>query len=204
MVYALKNVLKENNNYSEAMINLAYAFKKKGDFNSSIRYYRKALELPKKLPRSYFNLGTSLLSTKKFKEGWEKYEYRWKVDPGDKVVWPLKDKPLWDGKSASGVLLWREQGIGDDIIFLGLVPEAYEKAGKDMTVLIDPRLVTMCERSMPGIEFLPAVKGSVKEDRFDCHLPMGSLPRLFRSSEDDFSKTRESYLKADMERVEAS
>ena len=34
-------------------------------------------------------------------------------------------------------------GIGDDIIFLGLVPEAYEKAGKDMTVLIDPRLVAM-------------------------------------------------------------
>ena len=201
-IYTLKNVLKENKNYSEAMTNLAYAFKKKGDFNSSVRYYRKALELPKKLPRSYFNLGTSLLSIKKFKEGWEKYEYRWKVDPGDKVVWPLKDKPLWDGKSASGVLLWREQGIGDDIIFLGLVPEAYEKAGKDMTVLIDPRLVAMCERSMPGIEFLPAVKGSVQEERFDYHLPMGSLPRLFRSSEEDFSKTRESYLKADMERVE--
>ena len=75
------------------------------------------------------------------------------------------------------MLLWREQGIGDDIIFLGLVPEAYEKAGKDMTVLIDPRLVAMCERSM-RIEFLPAVKGSVQEDRFDYHLPMGSLPRL--------------------------
>ena len=91
---------------------------------------------------------------------------------------------------------------GDDIIFLGLVPEAYEKAGKDMTVLIDPRLVAMCERSMPGIEFLPAAKGSVQEERFDYHLPMGSLPRLFRGSEEDFSKTRKSYLKADMERVE--
>ena len=96
--------------------------------------------------------------------------------------------------SASGVLLWGEQGIGDDIIFLGLVPEAYE-AGKDMTVLIDPRLIAMCERSMPGIEFLPATKGSVQEDRFDYHLPMGSLPRLFRSSEEDFSKTKKVILK---------
>ena len=152
--------------------------------------------------KTLLNLAYAYIANNQFKEGWEKYEYRWKVDPGDKVVWPLKDKPLWDGKSASGVLLWREQGIGDDIIFLGMVPEAYEKAGKDMTVLIDPRLVAMCERSMPGIEFLPAVKGSVQEDRFDYHLPMGSLPRLFRSSEEDFSKTRESYLKADMERVE--
>ena len=152
--------------------------------------------------KTLLNLAYAYIADNQFKEGWEKYEYRWKVDPGDKVVWPLKDKPLWDGRSASGVLLWREQGIGDDIIFLGLVPEAYAKAGKDMTVLIDPRLVAMCKRSMPGIEFLPAVKGSVQEDRFNYHLPMGSLPRLFRSSEEDFSKTRESYLKADMERVE--
>ena len=56
---------------------------------------------------------------------------------------------------------------------------------------------------MPGIEFLPAVKGSVQEDRFDYHLPMGSLPRLFRNSEEDFlSKTRKVIFKADMERVE--
>jgi len=168
---------------------------------SAISYFKKISHSDGNY-KTLLNLAYAYIADNQFKEGWEKYEYRWKVDPGDKVVWPLKDKPLWDGKRASGVLLWREQGIGDDIIFLGLVPEAYEKAGKDMTVLIDPRLVTMCERSMPGIEFLPAVKGSVQEDRFDCHLPMGSLPRLFRSSEDDFSKTRESYLKADMERVE--
>ena len=167
----------------------------------AIRYFKKISNSGGNT-KTLLNLAYAYIADNQFKEGWEKYEYRWKVDPGDKVVWPLKDKPLWDGKSASGVLLWREQGIGDDIIFLGLVPEAYEKAGKDMTVLIDPRLVAMCERSMPGIEFLPAVKGSVQEDRFNYHLPMGSLPRLFRSSEEDFSKTRESYLKADMERVE--
>jgi hypothetical protein len=114
----------------------------------------------------------------------------------------LKDKALWDGKSESKVLLWREQGIGDDIIFLGLVPEAYEAAGKAMSVLIDPRLIPICERSMPGIEFLPAAKGSSLEDRFDYQLPMGSLPRLFRNSEEDFNRTRKSYFKADMARVE--
>ena len=143
-----------------------------------------------------------MLSIQKFKEGWEKYEYRWQVDPGDKVIWPLKETPMWGGEKDKNVFLWREQGIGDDIIFLGLVPEAYERAGKGMTVLIDPRLVAICKRSMPGIDFLPAAKGSVPEDRFDYQLPMGSLPRLFRNSEEDFNKTRQSYLKADMVRVE--
>ena len=195
-----------NADFYEAYSNLGNVYIDIGKYNAATRALKKALKLNKEQNygkfSAFLNLGNTEITIKKFKEGWEKYEYRWKVDPGDKVIWPLKDKPLWDGKSASGVLLWREQGIGDDIIFLGLVPEAYEKAGKDMTVLIDPRLVAMCERSMPGIEFLPAAKGSVQEDRFDYHLPMGSLPRLFRSSEEDFSKTRESYLKADMERVE--
>ena len=201
-IYALKNILEKNKNYSEAATNLAYAFKRKGDHNRAVKYYQEALKLPKKLSQSYFNLGTSLLSCKRFKEGWEKYEYRWKVDPGDKVVWPLKKTPMWEGEKDKSVFLWREQGIGDDIIFLGLVPEAYESAGKAMTVSIDPRLVAICERSMPGIEFLPAGKGSLQEDRFDYHLPMGSLPRLFRNSEKDFNRTREGYLKVDMHRVE--
>ena len=32
------------------------------------------------------NLGYLFLTLGKFKEGWEKYEYRWKVDPGDRLV----------------------------------------------------------------------------------------------------------------------
>ena len=32
---------------------------------------------------------------------------------------------------------------------------------------------------------------------------MGSLPRLFRQTEDDFKKTKKGYLKADPERVSA-
>ena len=52
------------------------------------------------------------------------------------------------------VLLWREQGIGDDIIFLGLVPEATE-AAKFMSVVYRSEVISICERGMPGIEFLP-------------------------------------------------
>ena len=198
----LELVLKKRPAYPEALSNLAYAFKKMGNYLKAESNYKKCLRLNPNLNKATFNFGITLLTLGKFKEGWEKYEYRWQVDPGDKVVWPLKDKPLWDGKIKSKVLLWREQGIGDDIIFLGLAPEAYEAAGESMSILIDPRLIPICERSMPGIEFLPATKGSALEDSFDYQLPMGSLPRLFRNSEEDFNKTKQGYFKADMTRVE--
>ena len=201
-----KKVLDINPNIYAAYSNLGNVFIETGNYDASIVALETSLNLNKHWNFAKFNtlvnLGNAELTLGKFKEGWEKYEYRWKVDPGDKVVWPLNNTPMWEGEKDRNVFLWREQGIGDDIIFLGLVPEAYEAAGKSMTVLIDPRLVNICERSMPGIEFLPAGKGTVEEDRFDYHLPMGSLPRLFRNSEKDFNRTKEGYLKADMNRAE--
>ena len=201
-----KVAINTKSDFFQAYSNLGVTYNNIGKYSKGIKFLNHSLSINKKnntsRSSSLTNIGIAKLTLGKFKEGWEKYEYRWKVDPGDKVVWPLKDRPLWDGTGGKRVLLWREQGIGDDIIFLGLVSEAYEAAGQPMSVLIDPRLVTICERSMPGIEFLPALRQPVKEDSFDCHLPMGSLPRLFRSAEEDFSRTREGYLKADMTRVE--
>ena len=49
-----------------------------------------------------------------------------KFHPGNKVIWPFQDKPLWKGERGKRVALWKEQGIGDDIIFLSLVPEVKE------------------------------------------------------------------------------
>ena len=66
---------------------------------------------------------------------------------------------------------------GDDIIFR-TCQEAYDAAGDGMSVVIDPRLVSICERSMPGIEFVPFSTQRINEDQFDCHLPMGSLHLL--------------------------
>ena len=196
-----KNALDLTDDKESIQNNIGALYFEFNQVKSAIDYFNNISNSDKNI-KTLLNLAYAYIADNRFKEGWEKYEYRWQVDPGDKVVWPLKNTPMWEGQKDKGVFLWREQGIGDDIIFLGLVPEAYEKAGKGMTVLIDPRLVAICERSMPGIDFLPAAKGSVPEDRFDYQLPMGSLPRLFRNSEEDFYRTRQSYLKADMARVE--
>ena len=36
----------------------------------------------------------------------------------NKVIWPFQDKPVWKGERGKRVVLWKEQGIGDQIIFL--------------------------------------------------------------------------------------
>ena len=51
-----------------------------------------------------------------------------------------------------------------------------------------------------GVVFKP-YKNKIDDEDFDYHLPMGSLPRLFRSDIKDFENTATGYLKADKERV---
>ena len=53
---------------------------------------------------------------------------------------------------------------------------------------------------MPSVIFKP-YRGKIEDEDFDYHLPMGSLPRLFRNSEKDFERATTGYLKADSKRV---
>ena len=97
--------------------------------------------------------------------------------------------------------MWREQGIGDDIIFLSLVPEVKEMCSS-LSVYVDPRLQALCKRAMPEINFVKD-KEELKDVECDYHLPLGSVPGLIRNDISDFDRTVTGYLKADPQRVEA-
>ena len=98
------------------------------------------------------NLAYSQLTIQCYKEGWSNYEYRWKVSPLVNAVWPIKGMDIWNGEKDKDVVLWREQGIGDDILFLGLTPEARDRS-KRLSVYVDPRLVVLCKRSIEEWSF---------------------------------------------------
>ena len=51
------------------------------------------------------------------------------------------------------VVLWREQGIGDDIIFLGLSQRLKIDRGTFKCLHRSKACFSLCERSMPGIDF---------------------------------------------------
>ena len=116
-------------------------------------------------------------------------------------MWPIQDKPLWKGERGKRVALWREQGIGDDTIFLSLVPEVKEMCNM-LSVYVDPRLQDLCKRAMPGINFVKDLE-ELEDIECDYHLPLGSVPGLLRNDISDFDRAVKGYLKADAQRVEA-
>ena len=184
--------------------NLALLHKERGQIKEALNITKKMLNFETSDPnilKAKFTYGTTLITSGSYEKGWEYYEYRWKVSPHNKVTWPLKDRPIWKGERGKRVVLWREQGIGDQIIFLSLVREVKEMCDT-LSVYVDPRLQPLCRRAMPEINFISDEK-KLKSEECDYHLPLGSVPGLLRNDMSDFDRTVKGYLKADLKRVEA-
>ena len=197
----LEVIIREEPMYQEARANLALAYKNIGNIRRALNIYDKLEFGGPWSSKARFNFSLSLITASNFKKGWKYYEYRWEVSPGNKIKWPFPKKFLWKGQTGKKVALWREQGIGDDILFLSLVPEV-KKMCSGLSVYVDPRLVSLCKRGMPEINFVRDVE-ELQDIGCDYHLPLGSVPGLIRNDISDFDRTVKGYLKADPERVKA-
>ncbi len=89
-----------------------------------------------------------------FENGWRSYRSRWQSIDHDT---PMRayPQPLWNGKKLpqGRLLLWGEQGIGDEIMFAGLVPDAL-RTGNSIVLDCEPRLRPLFARSFPEVEVI--------------------------------------------------
>lgn len=157
--------------------------------------FEHAIELEPDHVDANKNLAFLLLSQHDYARGWEKNEHRWrKTNPPPKQL--NSSKPLWSGEPrAEPVLLWGEQGIGDQLLYGSILPELSGLSPRKQ-VALDKRLIPLFERSLPGNQYIDLDQASDALG-FAAQLPLGSLPRLFRSSAASFSAARRPYLVAD-------
>jgi hypothetical protein len=183
---------------AEVYVNLGNIFKEQGQIDSSLTCYRRALALNPGLADAAAAEANMLLLQGDFAQGWAGTERRWETTDFDtpKRAYPW---PRWSGERLPGgrLLIWGEQGIGDEIMFAGLIPDVI-RTGASCVLDCDPRLKTLFARSFPEVV---AVSGFVPDPHLDfeiaAHLPSGSLPGLFRTSSAAFAATTSPYLVAD-------
>jgi tetratricopeptide (TPR) repeat protein len=171
-----------------------------GRTQEAIAGFRQALSLQPDYPSAEANLGQLLLQAGDFGAGWDMLEQRWRA--GDEAPQAISTRrPRWSGApSDRRVLLWGEQGIGDQILYSSILPDLRGLPGKKL-VAVDKRLLALYARSMPEFEFVDLAQ--VNDDlAFDEHLPLGSLPQLFRRSIESFAAGRHPFLQADPARVQ--
>lgn len=198
-VASYNEALKYRPNFADALDNRGVVLLKMRRYQEALESFQQAVEVQPSYAKGQFNLSLCLLQMGRLQEGWHLYDWRWAKN--QEPMQPFKtQRPLWQScQDSPSVLLWREQGVGDDIMFGGLLNEVKTQVD-ELWVQVDERLISLFQRAMPNIQFID--QHTILDDGlFDAHLPLGSLPKYFRNTWTDFP-LRASYLRADPARVQ--
>jgi len=190
--------------YAEAHSNLGIALATQGLHEEAVKSFQLALSCFPNFDAAKWNESMSLLSLGRLAEGWEKYQYRLlqasQVQPGREFT-----QSEYDGQDISDktVLIWAEQGIGDEILFSGVLPHIIKDA-RHCIIECEEKLIDLFTRSFPEAEVIPkSTPPSVRTlgTDIDYQCPIGSLPRWYRKDISEFPN-HNGYLKADETRTE--
>lgn len=181
-----------------ALSNIAIIHDKRGDSELAIEYLTRALALVEKGSQNevelFYKMSYPLLYSGNLKKGWEMYEYGFKPHhPLSRSPKRIFNSPQWTGEDISNkkILVWREQGLGDEIMFFSILPDLLKECSS-VTIECDSRLVSLLQRSFPNCQVreqqYKQLSGISDKDDFDFHLPVGSLMKHYRNNIEDFQR----------------
>ena len=192
-VTTLEAGLRVNPGDIDSLCNLAKILHAEQRYEDAVELYNQVLALRPDSIDARWGMSLSLLGMGDYAGGWALYESRYNSKKIPRVVIPPNvEAPIWEGELLDGktILIWSEQGIGDQIMFSSIVADVLSFRPKKMYLAVDKKLVELMQRSFPDAHVIECDVGggrylSVASD-IDVHMGLGSLPKLFRKSVRDF------------------
>ncbi len=186
---------------AEAYNNLASVYSDCGQPEKALGYIQKAVELagPIVPPNVRWNRALAHLTAQNWRAAWPDHEARF--SPQVQMMSTRRNFgcPVWDGTPGKRIAVHGEQGVGDEIMFLSILPDLL-KVCPDAVIEVEPRLMDLVERSFGVTTYGNESAMKAHEKPFQATVALGSLGGFFRNETSDFPGT--AYLKADPERVE--
>ena len=181
-------------------MNLGVAYKLQGDIRQAEACFREALQYHPDAAEARFHLGMLLLSEGHYAEGFPLFEARWQVPEFARHIRDFS-LPWWRGEALTRktLYLWADQGVGDMLMFAGLLPEVAELAGQCI-VDAPERLLPLFRRSFAALQNVRFVTAWDDMPKADYQLPLSSLAAQLRT--DGVFPAHPGYLVADPERVQ--
>ncbi len=184
--------------YVPALINLAQVEEKLDNKAVAMAMYENILKTQKltsgQIEFINYYLSYSYLYFGRLEEGWRNYELGFGALLPTEALRSLRrfHQPKWSGEEIKGkrLLLWGEQGLGDEIMFSTCFHEV-ENLGASVVVECEPRLVSVFQRAYPKFEIRPPVVDSQRYSAindFDFQCPFGSLMHVFRNQINQFER----------------
>lgn len=190
-----------DNEYFKAYDNAAALLIEEAKWDDAEKMCKTSLEISEEGKLANQNLAHVYLAKHDWEKGWK----HWELSLGGKYrkEWVYGDEPRWDGSKGQAVVIYGEQGLGDEICYSSVIPDAINDC-KKVIIDCDPRLEKLFKRSFPKAD----VYGTRRQEqpawletaRIDARCAMSSLPQFYRLTDESFPGTP--YLKADPELVD--
>jgi len=181
--------------------NMASTYINEGEAEKAIEWGLKGLESDPDNQHIKFNMGLAYLELGDYAKGWDGYELgRMATTWVRNYSHPGRIVEKWNGEPGKHVVVYGEQGVGDEILFAHAIPDLL-KISKSVVIECHPRLVSLFKNSFPECP----VYGTRKEENIDwpsnheldAKVPIGSLHRFFRRSAAEFPIYPHGYIKPD-------
>ena len=178
--------------YAEAWNNRGSALCGLERFEEAIAHFDQALRLNPDLSDSALNKSILLFLREDYKNAFDLYEARWKSTGFGSP--PLQSiKPRWTGERNVGrLLIWAEQGIGDQILYGSMLNELRNFPQKKI-ISVTKKLIPLFQRSFPDYQIVDK-KEVLSDELYDEHVPIGSIGKFLREDVDSFKKATYPYL----------
>ncbi len=177
----LKNKCIDDKDKVLAKIHLGNVFRSEGNYTEAIKINQEILEIdPNNVDASY-NLAICNLFIKEYKKGWLLHEKRFGITSLNLIrqINNRIKKPRWDNlKPKKNLLIWGEQGVGDQILYSQFIETFYDKF-ESINLAVNEKLITFFKKIYPKINVID-YKKIEKFDDYDYHLPIGSLGLYFQ------------------------
>ncbi len=190
-----KKSLKIKPNNKMALNNLASLYYFKGDLKKAENTYELSLKNNDNNYDAFYYLSQCQLAQGKFEAGWVNYKYRWLANQFNSPKFESSLPKFNLKKDKKNVLLWSEQGVGDQILFLRFL-EDLEPYVNNLFIKIDTRLNELIQRTYPKIKFLGNDE-IYRNYSIDFQIPLGDLGSLFVKNNSYFLKNNNHYLTSD-------
>jgi Tfp pilus assembly protein PilF len=179
--------------------NIALTYSDDAQREKAIEWAKKALAIDPTCQGAMQTIGFCSLALGNWKRGWDGYA-KLHVDKYRPIV-KVGDEPYWDGNPVDTLFVFGEQGIGDELMFASILPDAARSVGK-VVLECDRRLGGLMSRSFPGVDvYATRKKAAVRwpaQYTIDAGIAIGDLAQFYRPSPDACPGTP--YLVADPER----
>ncbi|WP_166371146.1 tetratricopeptide repeat protein [Psychromonas sp. SA13A] len=177
---------------SKVLLDIALSYFKLGNYEAARDVYFKLIELEPNNHQAKFNLYPILLHFKDYKNAWVCFHSRLqRQEIIDQVHWFA---PQWNGESLVGkkILIYPEQGIGDNLSYAECFEEAISDA-HETHIVCDKRLKDLYTHNFTDATILSYEdinrEQSINAD-FDCQVLAGSLSYLYRETAESYSNQK--------------